>query len=133
MGIGQFDVLTTKEAANRGLGVADINSIAVIGEKLQDIIKAPFILPTTSITKHIPKPILNLAKKLIKYYPCVERDNCIRCAACIAACPNKAIRMQENNIVFDYKKCIACFCCQEACPASAIKVKKSLFAKLIGL
>jgi formate hydrogenlyase subunit 6/NADH:ubiquinone oxidoreductase subunit I len=41
--------------------------------------------------------------------------------------------MQENNIVFDYKKCIACFCCQEACPASAIKVKKSLFAKLIGL
>ena len=38
-----------------------------------------------------------------------------------------------REIVFDYAKCIACFCCQEACPYSAIKVKKSVFAKMIGL
>ncbi len=133
MGVRPLDVLTTKEAAKRGLGVADIKSISIAGERLEEVIGEPFLLPTTSIKKKLPKPIVNLAKKLIKYYPCVERDNCIQCAACIDACPNKAIRMKDKHIAFDYSKCIACFCCQEACPASAIKVKKSFFAKLIGL
>lgn len=133
MGIHPTEVLTTKEAAKRGLGNADINSIDILGTKLEDVIDGPFLLPTTSIPKKLPRPIIDLAKKLIRYYPCVERDNCIKCAACIDACPNKAISMNIKGIKFDYSKCIACFCCQEACPASAIKVKKSLFAKIIGL
>jgi len=139
MGLEPFDVLSTKEAAKRGLGVADIKSISIAGEKLEEVKVEPFLLPSTSsLKKNIPKPIIKLAKKLIKYYPCVERDNCILCAACIESCPNKAIRMnpapaRRGWVKFDYSKCIACFCCQEACPASAIKVKKSFFTKLLGL
>lgn len=134
MGLEPFDILTTKEAASRGLGIADINSIEILGEKLEEVIGEPFLLPTTSsFIKKIPRPVINLAKKLIKYYPCVERDNCISCADCIQACPNQAISMKNKRIIFDYSKCIACFCCQEACPASAIKVKKSVFAKILGL
>ena len=134
MGIKPLDVLTTKEACARNLGVADINNINIMGEKLGDVIGKPFILPMSSpVTKNIPRPVINFAKKLIKYYPCVEQDNCLKCSACIQSCPNKAISMKKERIKFDYKKCIACFCCQEACPASAIKVKKSLFAKVIGL
>ncbi|MFZ2938532.1 MAG: DUF362 domain-containing protein [Candidatus Omnitrophota bacterium] len=134
MGVEPFDVLTTKEAEQRGLGKSDINSISILGEKLESVIAEPFLLPSTSLLrKKIPKLLIELAKKLIKYYPCVERDNCISCAACIEACPNKIISMKDNAIVFDYSKCIACFCCQEACPNSAIKVKKSLVAKMIGL
>ncbi len=134
MGLEPFDILTTKEAASRGLGIADISYIEILGEKLEEVMADSFLLPTTSsFKKNIPRPVINLAKKLIKYYPCVERDNCIRCAACIQACPNKAISMKNERIIFDYSKCIACFCCQEACPASAIKVKKSVFAKIIGL
>jgi ferredoxin len=134
MGVKPFDVLSTKEAASRGLGVADINHIRILGEKLEEVIGKPFLLPSTAITnKKVPRPVIKLAKKFIKYYPCVQRDNCVPCAACIDVCPNKAISMKDNRIVFDYSKCIACFCCLEACPASAIKIKKSLFAKLIGL
>jgi uncharacterized protein (DUF362 family)/ferredoxin len=134
MGIEPADVLSTKEAANRNLGVADIGAITISGEKLRDVTGRPFLLPSTSmVRKAIPKPVINLAKKLIKYYPCVEQDNCIRCAACIQACPTKAISMQKEGIVFDYHKCIACFCCQEACAYAAIKVKKSLLAKIMGL
>lgn len=133
MGLRPFDILTTKEAAKRDLGVADINAIQIMGEKLKDVVGEPFELPTTSIKRKIPRPVVNLAKKLIKYYPCVERDNCIGCAACIQACPSKCISMKNNRIVFDYSRCIACFCCQEACPAAAIKVKKSILAKMIGL
>jgi uncharacterized protein (DUF362 family)/Pyruvate/2-oxoacid:ferredoxin oxidoreductase delta subunit len=133
MGVRQFDVLSTKNAAMRGLGVADINSITIMGEKLENVAADKFILPTTSFSAHIPKPVLNLAKKLIKYYPCVERDNCLRCSACIQACPNKAITLKKRGITFDYKKCIACFCCQEVCPEAAIKIKRSLLAKIIRL
>jgi uncharacterized protein (DUF362 family)/NAD-dependent dihydropyrimidine dehydrogenase PreA subunit len=133
MGIKPNDVLSTKEAAARELGLSRIGDIEVLGEKLEDVVGAPFLLPTTSMAKNIPLPVANLAKKLIRYYPCVEQDNCIKCAACIQACPTKAISMKKERIVFNYAKCIACFCCQEACPASAIKVKKSLLAKMIGL
>jgi uncharacterized protein (DUF362 family)/NAD-dependent dihydropyrimidine dehydrogenase PreA subunit len=133
MGIESFDILTTKEAAARGLGVADIKSISVVGEKLEDAKLANFILPSTSLRKKIPLPIIQIARKLIKYYPCVEQDNCIKCASCIQACPNKVITIKNDRLVFDYAKCIACFCCQEACPSAAIKIKKSLFAKIAGL
>jgi uncharacterized protein (DUF362 family)/Pyruvate/2-oxoacid:ferredoxin oxidoreductase delta subunit len=133
MGVGPLDVLSTKEAAARGLGVADIESISVAGERLSDVIAEPFILPSTSLKKKIPRPIIQIAKKLIKYYPCVEQDNCTRCAICIHACPNKVITMKNDGLVFDYSKCIACFCCQEACPNAAIKIKKNIWAKMAGL
>ena len=134
MGVKPLDVLSTKEAAARGLGVADIKNIRILGETLQEVTGAPFVLPSTSRSlKIIPSSVINIAKKLIRYYPCVEMDNCISCAACVDACPSKIIEMKNKRIVFNYKKCIACFCCQEVCPASAIKVKRSLIARLIGL
>jgi uncharacterized protein (DUF362 family)/ferredoxin-like protein FixX len=134
MGLKPLDVLTTKEASERNLGIADINNISIMGERLENITGKPFILPAASpVSKNLPASVIKLASKLIKYYPCVELDNCLKCSACIRACPNKAVSMKNERIKFDYKKCIACFCCQEVCPASAIKTKKSLFAKMIGL
>ncbi|HTZ11116.1 MAG TPA: DUF362 domain-containing protein [Candidatus Margulisiibacteriota bacterium] len=133
MGIKPLDVLSTREAAKRGLGVSDIPSIEILGEKLEGLNKKPFLLPSTSMSRRLPPPVIALAKKLIKYYPCVEKDNCISCSACVQACPAGAVTMKNKGVAFDYAKCISCFCCQEACPASAIRVKKSLLAKLIGL
>lgn len=134
IGVKPLDVLTTKEAAARGLGIADLNSIKIVGERLEDLNVLAFLLPQTSnLRKKIPQPLINLTKQLIKYYPYPVRKNCILCFACIKICPGKCIDMRKEGIVFDYRKCIACFCCQEACPAEAIKVKKSLFAKIIGL
>ncbi|MFH0935446.1 MAG: DUF362 domain-containing protein [Candidatus Omnitrophota bacterium] len=134
MGINPLDVLTTKEAAERGLGEADSDSIEVIGERLSDVVGEPFLLPVTSLkSRLLPKPLMNLALKMIRYRPYCLYGSCIRCRACIKACPNKCITLRNNRIVFDYSECISCFCCQEVCPASAIRVKKSLLAKVIGL
>lgn len=133
MGLEPLDISTTKEAARRGLGRADINSISLLGEKLEEVIDRPFLLPTTSLRRKLPQPIIKLAGKLIKFYPFVERHNCVRCSACIQACPADAITLKNERILIDYAKCISCFCCQEACPSAAIKVKKSILAKVIGL
>ena len=134
MGIKPFDVRTTKEAHDRGLGIGDSRFISIVGEKLEALKSKPFILPAaSSLRNKLPRPIIDLARKLIKYYPCVEQDNCIRCATCIKACPQEAVAMKNHRIRFDYAKCISCFCCQESCPASAIKTKKSLFTKLLRL
>jgi len=133
MGINPLDVLSTKEAARRGLGTADIKSISIEGQRIGNIKAEPFMLPTTSMARKIPRQIANLAGKFIRYYPYVLKGSCIKCRACIDACPAKVISMKNNSIVFDYRGCIACFCCEEACPASAIKVKKSLLARIIGL
>ncbi len=134
MGVEPSDVLTTQEAQARGLGVADLDSIKLMGEKLEDIKVQPFLLPSSAgLQRIVPKPLINLAKVLINYRPIPVRDNCTRCTACIKICPNHCISMKKKGIVFDYRECIACFCCQEACPAKAIKVKKSLLAKMIGL
>jgi len=153
MGLKPLDILTTKVAAARKLGEADIRQISIFGEALKDVIGEPFLLPVSSWKNKLAEPIFNLARFLIKYYPYVEHSKCIQCCACIKACPVKVISMEKqipprppfskggmggfnmknNKLVFKYKKCIACFCCQEVCPNAAIKVKKSLLAKMIGL
>lgn len=134
IGLKPDDILSTQEAARRGLGVSDLASINVLGEELRNLRGKPFLLPqTSSLVKKIPKPLINLARKLIKYYPVCIKEKCIKCNACVEICPGKAIRMIEEGIIFDYSKCIACFCCQETCPQAAIEVKKSLLTKLIGL
>lgn len=133
MGVNPQDILPTRVASLRGLGVADINSIRILGEKLEDAIGEPFQLPATSPYHRIPRPIIELAKKLIRFYPKVDYNKCILCEACIKACPKKVISMKLNKIAIDYSGCISCFCCQEACPSAAIKVKKSIVARLAGL
>jgi len=133
MGLKPFDILTTKEASSRNLGVADINNIAIFGEKLKDVIEEPFKLPSTSLRSKIPRPIIDVAKEFIRFYPKVDYNNCTLCAACMEICPQKIISIKSGRIVIDYSGCISCFCCQEACPNAAIKVKKSVLAKMIGL
>jgi len=133
MGLKPFDILTTKEAVERGLGVGDIAEIEVCGERLEEVCQKPFILPVSSKRRMLPESMLNFMRRFIHYYPVVRQDVCVRCGACIEVCPQKIISKQGGKIVIDYSKCISCFCCQEACPNAAIKVRKSLFAKIIGL
>jgi uncharacterized protein (DUF362 family)/Pyruvate/2-oxoacid:ferredoxin oxidoreductase delta subunit len=76
--------------------------------------------------------------KVLARKPVILKNKCIRCGACVAACPleEKAVFFPKGEMeavqtagkkeapVYDYKKCIRCFCCQEMCPEKAIIVKR---------
>jgi len=134
MGIGNQEVLSTKEAALRGLGENQISRIKIEGEDIDKLNIRPFILPITATGKsRLPLLVKKILKSLIRYYPYCLSSKCIRCGHCVEVCPRQCITFKKSDMRFDYKKCIACFCCQESCPQAAIKVKKSILAKLIGL
>jgi len=134
MGIKGQEVLTTKEAAKRGLGEGRLREIKIQGEDIDKLDIKPFILPITSMRiNSLAGPLKNIVKPLLRYYPYSLPLKCIRCGHCVNVCPKKCITLKSFGISVDYKQCIACFCCQEACPAAAIAVRKSILAKLIGL
>lgn len=134
MGITNQEVLSTKEAALRGLGESEISKIKIEGEDIDKLNIAPFILPTTyNARRKLPLPVKTILKSLIRYYPYCLKSKCILCGQCVKICPHQCITLKKGGIIFNYKKCIACFCCQETCPEAAIKVKKSMIAKLMGL
>lgn len=76
--------------------------------------------------------------KVLARKPVILKERCIRCGACVTACPleDKALLFpevkemktdgKEKVPVYDYKKCIRCYCCQEMCPEQAIIVKRKL-------
>jgi len=62
--------------------------------------------------------------------PLLEKELCIRCAACAKCCPKEAIRMREDRVIADYDKtaclemteeltarrCYPCGICTKVCP-----------------
>jgi len=53
--------------------------------------------------------------------PVVNREKCIACGACIAACPNQAISFKDGKAWIDPKKCKQCYECVKVCPVQAIR------------
>ncbi len=49
----------------------------------------------------------------------LRREHCLRCGACIAACPAGAIEATPAGLVTHREKCIACGICAETCPVEA--------------
>lgn len=48
-------------------------------------------------------------------------DDCIRCGACLGACPVSAITQGDSKMVVDAGTCIDCGACEGECPTGAIK------------
>jgi len=49
-----------------------------------------------------------------------EARKCIRCLACVAACPNTALSDSAEGLQLDRAKCSVCGACVAACPALAM-------------
>jgi uncharacterized protein (DUF362 family)/Pyruvate/2-oxoacid:ferredoxin oxidoreductase delta subunit len=125
---------TIRIAAERGLGEGDLEKIMIFGEPLKDLAVHDFKIPHTApwIARTLPKYFFQWSIRFLATRPYATVGKCNRCGRCRDNCPTKAIALNDNKVLMEYKKCISCMCCLEICPEGAISLerKNSLTRKL---
>jgi len=133
MGLRPEDILSTKEAGLRRLGNTDLDNIDIWGEKIEELIVPDYKLPQLSVLNRIPKPFLTIGKWLVRFRNTINPDVCKMCELCVKACPVGAISKKAQGMTIEYNRCVLCMCCKEVCPEGAVSVKKSFFARMVGI
>ena len=55
--------------------------------------------------------------------PEIDKDICILCGDCVAACPNGSLTISpEKDILLDEETCGYCGVCEDICPVGAIRL-----------
>lgn len=135
MGVDPLAVPTTRLAAARGLGVADLDRIVIKGVPLSEARGRRFRLPTGSgLLARVPPGLSRAAVALLATRPAFIPERCTRCGACVRGCPAAALTLTRDGPQLDPAPCIACFCCHELCPIDAIDITYThpLTARLVG-
>jgi NAD-dependent dihydropyrimidine dehydrogenase PreA subunit len=135
LGYRQGEVLHLAQAAERRLGIADLDAIRV--EAPGDLLDfGPVDLPTPRWYLRVPSWISAPLQGMIKLYPDLQAEACVGCGRCVEVCPRDAItpgQAPRTPPSFDLKECVGCMCCAEICPDGAIEPGRNLLARLIGL
>jgi uncharacterized protein (DUF362 family)/NAD-dependent dihydropyrimidine dehydrogenase PreA subunit len=134
IGLQPGNVLTTRYAGERGLGISDLNMIDLVGEKFEDLVTKDFKLPATFARRamnRVPRGPVKYILEQISPRPRVKKKNCTACGKCVKACPAGAARMAGKTSVIDAKLCIRCMCCHEVCRYDAIYQGRPLFGAAI--
>lgn len=134
IGLQPVDILTTRYAGERGLGISQLSSIDVIGEKFEDLVTKDFKLPATfarTAINRAPRGPVKYILEQISPRPRVKKKNCTACGKCVKACPAGAARMAGKTSVIDAKLCIRCMCCHEVCRYDAIYPGRPFFGAAI--
>jgi len=62
-----------------------------------------------------------------------EKDKCNYCGVCVKACRLGALKMEDNQILFDESKCNYCGRCEKSCPTSAWEGENAYIVSFGGL
>lgn len=128
LGFNPMHVPILANAHRRGLGVATLDKIALVGDPLEPIVEA-----VSGKTRRWRVPSFGNSVggwALGKERPELIEGDCTACGHCPQACPVGAVSLISGRPEFDLDKCIRCFCCAELCPERAIRLTRGRFLNL---
>jgi len=134
IGLDPTEVLTTRIAHERGLGVGDLRNIEVVGERIESVSLPDFSLPASAagrFVQRLPRFLSQFFVRLLTIRPRVVTQNCVGCAACPNACPVGAIAVRKGKAKIDRSICIQCMCCHEVCRYNAIMPTRSRAGRIL--
>lgn len=115
-------VPTLAAARKRGIGVASLEGIEVLGIPLEEAggRVSPFVYPTTYRLATNSWPPIWGRRLLLRQFnrpakPIILTRECTGWRTCFESCPVKAITMVGKKALIEQKECIACLCCHEVC------------------
>jgi uncharacterized protein (DUF362 family)/NAD-dependent dihydropyrimidine dehydrogenase PreA subunit len=129
------EVLHLTLAAARGLGVADVKTVTVVGRR-SALDFGRVELPRTHWYYRVPSWVSAPFHRFARVQPQLRSEMCIGCGRCMEVCPRDAITPGApggRSVEIDMECCIRCLCCVEICPQGAIVPRRGLLARLVGL
>ncbi len=131
LGLPRERLWTTQVASKAAIGIADPNSIEVLGPPLRDLAIRDFRLPEamTGVEWGLPDFLKRVLKNGLLPRPDIDRTRCTECLSCVAVCSPKAMEKKSGGVRIDLHRCIRCFCCQEVCTGGAIEISPSLLSR----
>lgn len=124
MNIDSNSIPTNLYAQKIGIGHADLSSIDIVGDNIEDFIITDYKLPV--INRHTDR-LTNKLFHLSRYAVEVMQDKCRKCGLCIQNCPSNAMEMIDDKISIISEKCKSCLVCHEICPFGAIEFTRYSF------
>ena len=134
IGLDPERVHTTKNAADRRLGIARMEEIEILGEHIKDIAVKDFKLSAVAvglIQRRIPAFLHAFVQGQLILEPRVLRKNCTACWECVEICPKDAIQKLDSRAKIHKPQCISCMCCHEVCRFHAIKLGQKPLGRLL--
>jgi uncharacterized protein (DUF362 family)/Pyruvate/2-oxoacid:ferredoxin oxidoreductase delta subunit len=129
-----LQVLTTRYADERGLGIGQLEKIAIIGERMQDIQIKDFKQSSIAlglIQKRLPAFLHAFFQDQLILLPQIISKRCTACWECVDICPVGAAQKQDDVAKIDASLCIHCMCCHEVCRFHAVKLKQKFFGRAV--
>jgi uncharacterized protein (DUF362 family)/NAD-dependent dihydropyrimidine dehydrogenase PreA subunit len=133
IGVPPEKLPTIQAARQRGFDGTDPGQIEVLGQKIEAVQVAPFLLPRRffDIQWNLPGFVKRPLKNIFTPKPIIRGGRCIVCGTCVEVCPPQAISLSaKKKVRIDYRKCIRCYCCQEVCPEGAVQLQEGWVARL---
>jgi uncharacterized protein (DUF362 family)/Pyruvate/2-oxoacid:ferredoxin oxidoreductase delta subunit len=136
IGLDPMQIMTIKEAAERGLGKAQMADIEIAGENIPDIQVKDFKTSTIAVSlvhRKVPAFLHGFIQAQLTLIPRVLTKKCTACKECVDICPTGSAQIHGGKARIDKSRCIHCMCCHEACRFRAIKLGQRPLGRMLRL